>query len=99
MSTANRWSVSGGPCAAEADVAHAGVDHLRPARGGAVAQAVAVGAQERAALDDLARDRELRLGGIPAGCLAAAVPVRRPLPDVARHVEQPEPVGLERPDR
>jgi hypothetical protein len=30
---------------------------------GRLAQAVAVGAQERAALDDLARDRELQLGG------------------------------------
>ena len=51
------------PQAAEADVAHAGVDHLRPAGRGAVAQAVAVGAQERAALDHLARHPELRLRG------------------------------------
>ena len=49
--------------AADADVAHAGVDHLRPPRGGAVAHAVAVGAEVRAALDHLARDPELRLRG------------------------------------
>ncbi len=47
--------------AAEADVAHAGVDRLRPARGGPVPQAVDVGAQERAALDHLAGHLELRL--------------------------------------
>src|SRR6266581_5288660 len=47
--------------AAEADVRHAGVDHLRLARGGTVAEAVVRGAEVRAALDHLARDAELRL--------------------------------------
>jgi hypothetical protein len=43
--------------AAEADVAHAGVDQLWASRGRAVAKAVvAVGAEERTALDDVARD-------------------------------------------
>src|SRR4051794_751611 len=65
-----RSRVLGVADAAEADVAHAGVDHLGASRGGAVALAVAVGTQERAALDDLARDLELRLGGVQA---AAAV--------------------------
>ena len=47
----------------EADVAHAGVDHLRAAGSWAVALAVVVGAQERAALDHLAWHAELRLCG------------------------------------
>ena len=52
--------------AAEADVAHAGVDHLRAPGGRPVAQAVAVGAEERPALDHLARDAELRLRRVVA---------------------------------
>ena len=48
--------------APEAEVAHAGVDHLRPARRRPVAQAVAVGAQVRAALDHLAADRGTAAG-------------------------------------
>src|ERR1700744_3830200 len=55
-----------GDNAAKADVAHAGVDHLGPPGGGPVAKAVAVRAQVRAALDDLARDPELRLGRVVA---------------------------------
>ena len=54
-------------------MAHAGVDHLRPPGGGPVAQAVAVGAEERAALDHLARDPELRLRGVVA---ASTLPPR-----------------------
>src|SRR5262245_53871041 len=52
--------------AAEADVAHAGVDHLGAPRGGAVAQAVLVGAEVGPALDDPARDAELRLRRVVA---------------------------------
>src|ERR1700712_1366990 len=91
--------------AAEADVAHAGVDHLRPPRGGAIAQAIAVRAQERAALDDFAWDLELRLRRVVAAGFAARVtlagagePVARPLPHVAAHVEQSVAVGREGPD-
>ena len=51
---------------AEPDVAHAGVDHLRSARRRPVAQAVAVRAQEGAALDHLARHPELRLARVVA---------------------------------
>ena len=51
--------------APEADVAHAGVDHLGAPGRGAVAPAVAVGAQEGPALDDPARDGELRLAAGP----------------------------------
>src|SRR5690242_13795723 len=50
--------------AAKADVARARVDGLRAARRRAVAHAVAVGAQEGAALDGAAGDPELRLGWI-----------------------------------
>ena len=95
-----------------------GVDHLRAAAGRAVAAAVAVGAEERAALDHLAGDPELRLRRIEAGGLVGStgvarhaagfllvdvvpigVPVGRPLPHVAGHVDEPEVVGGERPDR
>ena len=65
--------------APEADVAHAGVDHLRPAGGRPVAQAVGVGAQVRAALDHLAADPELRLGAgrsSPRGRRRAGSPAR-----------------------
>ena len=48
---------------------------LRAARGGPVAQAVVVRAEERAALDDLAWHPELRLGRVVAVRLAAG---RRP---------------------
>ena len=88
------------------DVAHAGIDGLRAARGRAVAQAVAVGAQERPALDHLARDLELRLVRVVSVCgttrldvAGVAVPVGGPLPDIARHVEQPVAVGCEAADR
>src|SRR5882757_7468036 len=50
--------------AAEADVTHSGVHRLRPTCCGPVAQAIAVGAQERPALDHLAADRELGLGWV-----------------------------------
>src|SRR3954453_6292920 len=100
--------------AAEADVAHAGVDGLRATGGRAVAQAVGVRTQVGAALDHLAADAELRLGAgvaplevAPPGILRRAArragvlrvpagpPVVGPLPHVAGHVEQPEPVGRE----
>ena len=51
---------SGSPHATEADVAHAGVDRLGSPRRGSVAQAVGVGAQVGAALDDLAPDARSR---------------------------------------
>src|SRR4029453_8354403 len=49
---------------AEADMAHASIDHLRPARGRQVAHAIAVGVEIRAALDQFPRHSEL---GLPAG--------------------------------
>src|SRR5215207_2305822 len=61
--------------AAEADVAHAGVDHLWAPGRGPVAPARAVGAQERPAFDDPARHGELRLAWIPARLFGPAVPV------------------------
>ena len=91
--------------AAKADVAHAGVDHLRSPRGGSIAAAVTVGAQERSALDHLARHPELRLVRVVAARLAAriagagvGVPVAGPLPDVARHIEQAVAVGWKAAD-
>ena len=65
------------PYAPEADVAHAGVDRLRPPRGRPVAQAVGVGAQVGAALDHLAPDPELRLGRVVARLEVAAAGVLR----------------------
>ena len=53
--------------AAEADVAHAGVHHLRVARRRAVAPAVGRRAEERAALHHLPRDADGGLGGIEGG--------------------------------
>src|SRR5262245_6072072 len=47
-------------------MAHAGVDHLRASRGGPVTQAVAIGAEERAALDHLPGHSELWLLGVVA---------------------------------
>ena len=61
--------------ATEADVAHARVDHLGTSRTRPVAPAVAVGAQERAAFDHLAGDRELWLVGVQAGLPGAAARV------------------------
>src|SRR4051794_814254 len=102
--------------AAEADMTHPGVDHLRAARRRTVAQAVGVGAQVRAALDHLATDPELWLAWVVAllevaparvvrdaarrgGVLRVAVPpVVGPLPDVAGHVLEAEPVGGEAAD-
>src|SRR6185436_14883262 len=55
-----------------ADVAHPGVDLLRPAGGGPVAAAVAVGAEEAAALHHPARDGELRLRRVEARLTRAA---------------------------
>src|SRR3954465_14910784 len=87
-------------------MAHACIDHLRPAGGGPVAQAVAVCAQKRTALDDLARNSKLGLSRVVAVCRTAllgrarlsAVPVGSPLPDIACHVEQPVAVGRETSD-
>src|SRR5687768_13714739 len=63
--------------APEADVAHAGVHHLGPPRRRAVAPAVAVGTEERPALDDLPRDPELRLRRVVAVLLRASPGVPR----------------------
>src|SRR5262245_13316721 len=63
--------------AAKADVARAGVRHLRPPRGRPVAQAVAVGAGEGPALDHLAGDRELGLGPVVAPLEGASARVAR----------------------
>ena len=50
--------------AAESDVVHAGVDHLRLACRRTITQAIVGRAQVRAAFDNLARNSELRLRGI-----------------------------------
>ena len=71
------WGDCRRPGAAEADVAHAGVDHLRAAGGRPVAQAVRVGAEVRPALDHLARDPELRLGRVEARLAVTAARVGR----------------------
>src|SRR5471030_406854 len=52
--------------AAESDVAHSGVEHLRLACGWAVTQAIVGGAQMGAALDDFAGNLELGLASIIA---------------------------------
>src|SRR4029077_12545902 len=57
------------PDAAEAEGAPPGGDLLWSVGGGAVAQAVGVGAEERAALDDPPRDAELGLRGVEAAFL------------------------------
>src|SRR4029077_5098012 len=54
------------PDAAEADVAHAGVDHLRTASRRPVAQAVGVRTEIRTALDHLAGNLELGLSRVVA---------------------------------
>src|ERR1700736_6046404 len=86
--------------AAEADMAHAAVDHLRVARRRAIAPAVVRGAEKRAALYDFARNRELRLGGIETGFY-------RPAPRIdwyaarafgVRHMASAEPIGEPLPD-
>src|SRR5271166_2418430 len=86
-------------------MAHAGVDHLRSACGGPIAQAVVVGAQKGATLDHFAWYPKLRLLGVVAGCFAAwitgpgvGVPVARPLPHIAGHVEEAIAVGRESTD-
>src|SRR5580704_13971517 len=47
--------------AAEPDVVHTGIDHLRLARRWTISQAVVGGTQVRAAFDNFARNPELRL--------------------------------------
>src|SRR3954451_22331905 len=87
-------------------MAHARIDHLRPAGGGPVAQAVAVGAEKRTALDDLARNSKLGVSRVVAVCRTAwlgraglpAVPISCPFPDIAAHVKQPVAVGRETSD-
>src|SRR5262249_14707659 len=86
--------------ASEALVAGAGVHHLRSSGGRPVAQAVGVGAQVRTALDDLAGDRELGLGGVEARLATAPARVGR---DAARLVDLvgvtlAPPVGRPLPD-
>src|SRR5215211_5260833 len=102
--------------AAKPYVARTGIDRVGRACRWSVAPAVVRRAQERTALDHLARDGDvghLRIVALlpcpTAGIDAAAtvtfrlvmipIPVSSPLPDVARHVEQPVAVGRERPDR
>src|SRR5688500_16308363 len=63
--------------ASEADVAHPGVDHLRPASAGAIAHAVAAGTEVGAALDHLAGHSELRLPPVVAGVDGAASRITR----------------------
>src|SRR5438105_5470801 len=86
--------------AADADMAHAAVDHLRVARRRAIPPAVVGGAEKRAALDDLVRNRDLRLDGIETR-------LYRPAPRIARyaarafsvqHVPGAEPIGGPFPD-
>src|SRR5262245_29515398 len=88
-----------GAHAAEADVAHAGVRRQAAARARPVARAVALVAQERTALGDaLGLPRIVRAQALrrPLGVAArrllrhqlvrvGAIPVRAPVPDVARH--------------
>src|SRR5689334_16071323 len=86
----------------EAYVAHAGIDRLWSARGWSVALTVAVRAQERTALDHLPRYPELRLGRVIAIRLTTGlagtrfgIPVGRPFPHIAGHVEKAVTVGRE----
>jgi hypothetical protein len=58
-------------------VAHASIDHLRPARGRPVAHAIAIGAEIGAALDYLAGHSELRLPPVIAGLHDAAPGITR----------------------
>src|SRR5215472_7580435 len=85
---------------AEADMAHAAVDHVRVARRRAIAPAVIGRAKKGAALDHLARNSELRLGGVETGLYRAAPRIVR---DAARAFGVPdmpgaEPVGGPFPD-
>src|SRR6266508_2825498 len=94
---------------AETKVPGAEIDLLRLARGRTIPRAVVGSAQERAALDDAA----WRLAGSQcevlqrgsAGidrCLARvtrAIPIARPLPDIADHVVEAIAVRLEAADR
>src|SRR5687768_2320246 len=78
--------------AAEAEVARRALDGLGLARGRAVAQAVARGAQVRAALDHHALEAVLRRGRAACAVLVAVlgrVRVGRPLPHVAADVGEP----------
>ena len=62
---------------AEADMAHAGIDHLRTAGGGPVAHAIAIGAEIRAALDHFPRHSELGLPAVVAVVDGAASRITR----------------------
>ena len=81
---------------------HAGVDHLGASGCGPVALAVAIGAEERAALDHLARNAELRLARDRSsprrrrhgGCAARSTACRRRQSDVLD-----VPVGRSTPTR
>src|SRR5271169_349840 len=64
LSVSVRHRVAGN--AAEPDVVHAGVDHLRLPRRWTITQTVVGRAQVRAAFDHLARNSKLRLRGIVA---------------------------------
>src|SRR6516225_2710944 len=64
--------------AAEADMAHAAVDHLCMPRRGPVSPAVVGRAEKRASLDDLARDARARLLRVVARLHPAARRPRRP---------------------
>src|SRR5580692_10317806 len=52
--------------AANSNMTHAGIDHLRLPSRGAIAQTVIGSTQERTAFDHLARNSKLRLAGIVA---------------------------------
>ena len=100
----------GGHHAAEADMRHAGIGAASVSRAGAVARAILIVAQERAAA--LGALRHERLPGIEAALRAgwvhddlaicamlvqlAVVPIAAPLPDIARRVEQAVAVGRKR---
>src|ERR1700730_6980757 len=86
--------------AAEADMAHAAVDHLRVARRRAIAPAVVRGTEKRATFDDLARNRELRSSGIETGLYRPAPRIVWPAGRVfgVRHMASAEPIGGPFPD-
>src|SRR5690349_7556045 len=104
-----RPRLSGTLDAAEAGVAGGVVRRVEVAGPGQVSPAILVGTQERPAAADLRRHAR-----VPAGVsrlrsprvvsrarpvVPGPVPVVTPLPNVARHVHEPEAVRRKRPDR
>src|SRR5215469_10930497 len=86
--------------AAKADVAGGGVDGLGVARRRAVAAAVIGSAEMRAALQDLARDADLRLAAVITAVLRRATRVLGRAAGTRRRylVAHPKPVGSPLPD-